>query len=879
MSLDLANVVLGVTPIPGLQAAFAVFRFIVSSVEMVSASRKQLTGLASTVGQLLAAVQEKFESHKLVETSCVRPLNDLLGLLKDIRQFVQIEQDRDFVTALLRADSRVAAIELFYRRIEITTSAFQISASLSIQQMLRDNEKARQDDVAALNERFVLLQKNQHELRRELDINQKNILAMIVSIERRIEEFYSHTLQYLSSISSQHITLQDWMISSFEVDYGPQIGAGGFGTVFKGTWNRTAVAIKVLRKEIEVWMTFRHPNILQFLGANILDDKPFVVMPLMPYNAREFLRIRSSFDPLHILRDIALGLEYLHARKICHGDLKGINVLVEDSGHALLCDFGLVRIKADMTSRTRSANNTTIPGSRNWMAPELLSGSLSRPPSDIYAFGMTLYELYTDEIPLAAIPYGDFIELVYRLGVRPERPEDDECPRMNDDLWQLAERSWSKDVKARPTARQIHDTIMILLMANTNESVVEEPAAPSSRSPPLDGYPRKPAIENPTAPLRPSALASSLPPPPLDPSFEPGTALEQDVYGLQIKTKKTGNDDRDLFLTVKLITDETFSRHEGFDLARLGFGLEVDEIRGPPSELPSFRVPKQETCDTFKCRVAQHFGCSENQIRFWPLERWKNSTFRVENTPVPKDEPKLTVDDIQKRMNFFSRNVLVLYLDIISSEPSLWPSPQATMFFLKYFNIKRQTLLGVGAVHMRPGYKFKDLVRAIESRMDQHGIRVYPWTKLYLEYQPGKTKYYKQNSFFSKTDVRNGSIICCEHDFDAAFAAKGSHRNAIKYYQKELLNRILLTFRPKFKEPDADDPEFSLVLNWKDDYFKMSSKVANFLEYSRLKLQFTTVPSRDHSFSTEPKLLQQRLGNIKQMLSGADRVVLYEKLV
>ncbi|KAJ7875054.1 kinase-like domain-containing protein, partial [Mycena leptocephala] len=156
---------------------------------------------------------------------------------------------------------------------------------------------------------------------------------------------------------------------------------------------------------------------------------------------------------------ITLGLEYLHGRKICHGDLKGINVLVEDSGRALLADFGLARINADITSRTRTASDTAVSGSRNWMAPELLSGSLPRPPSDIYAFGMTLYELYTDEIPLTTVPCGDFIELVFRIGVRPERPEEKECPWLNDGIWDLAERCWNKDAKARPTARQIHDTV------------------------------------------------------------------------------------------------------------------------------------------------------------------------------------------------------------------------------------------------------------------------------------------------------------------------------------------------------------------------------------------------------------------------------------
>ncbi|KAJ7925581.1 kinase-like domain-containing protein [Mycena leptocephala] len=224
-------------------------------------------------------------------------------------------------------------------------------------------------------------------------------------------------------------------------------------------------------------MALRHPNILQFLGANTLDDRPFVVMPLIPHNAREFLRTRPAFDPVYILRDISLGLKYLHSLKICHGDLKGINVLVEGSGRALLCDFGLSRLKADITSRTRVP---AVSGSRNWMAPEILLGSLPRIPSDIYAFGMTLYELYTDEIPMSTVPIGDFIELVFKLGVRPDRPDEDEGRQMSDDIWALAERCWVKDPKARPTATQIHDTINIIL-GDIHDSAGVRPHADAPR--------------------------------------------------------------------------------------------------------------------------------------------------------------------------------------------------------------------------------------------------------------------------------------------------------------------------------------------------------------------------------------------------------------
>ena len=67
-------------------------------------------------------------------------------------------------------------------------------------------------------------------------------------------------------------------------------------------------------------------------------------------------------------------------------------MLIDDSGKAILCDFGLTRIRADVTSRTAKADGG-IMGSRNWMAPELLLGGSLRKPSDIYAFGMTIYEV------------------------------------------------------------------------------------------------------------------------------------------------------------------------------------------------------------------------------------------------------------------------------------------------------------------------------------------------------------------------------------------------------------------------------------------------------------------------------------------------------
>ncbi|KAJ7843249.1 kinase-like domain-containing protein [Mycena olivaceomarginata] len=493
MSLEAAlHLALGTTPVPGLSAAFTLLRFIVSSIQTLQASRKQLEGLAKAAGRLLATLNSEFKESRLIVGKCKEQLTDLQTLLEDIHRFVDKEQARGFFKSLLKMDSRVASIELFYRRIGIIVNAFQISGLLSIQTMMGKNEKARNEDIKVLNTRLKSLGQSQVQLRKTLEINQDNMIAMMACIQRRLDgehlndperKFYSHTLQYLTSMSGRQFKLEDWMIASFEVDYGPEIGAGGFGTVLQNMAGVTP-SLVLLRQEIDIWLTLRHPNVLQFLGANTLDNTPFLVMPYIRTNARQFLQERPGYNPVYILQDISRGMQYLHSRKICHGDIKGINILVEESGRSLLCDFGLSRVKADITGRTAQITNNMV-GSRNWMAPELLAGSLPKIPSDIYAFGMTLYELYTGDNPLSGIAHTDFIELVFRLRIRPERPDHDDVPTLSDPLWTLAEQCWLQDPKARPSAGQVHDLIVdviLQLVENLPEQSASENGTETGRN-------------------------------------------------------------------------------------------------------------------------------------------------------------------------------------------------------------------------------------------------------------------------------------------------------------------------------------------------------------------------------------------------------------
>lgn len=80
-----------------------------------------------------------------------------------------------------------------------------------------------------------------------------------------------------------------------------------------------------------------------------------------------------------------------------HGDLKGVNILVDDGERALLCDFGLSRIKEDVSNQSTNSL-TALVGSPHWMAPELFNGENLRFPCDVYSFAMTMYEVWQIEL-------------------------------------------------------------------------------------------------------------------------------------------------------------------------------------------------------------------------------------------------------------------------------------------------------------------------------------------------------------------------------------------------------------------------------------------------------------------------------------------------
>ncbi|KAJ3862479.1 hypothetical protein EV359DRAFT_74151 [Lentinula novae-zelandiae] len=344
-----------------------------------------------------------------------------------------------------------------------------------------------------------------------------------------------------------------------------------------------------------------------------------------------------------------------------------------------------------------------------------------------------------------------------------------------------------------------------------------------------------------------------------------------DEERLQSEAKKREREEQHLFLTAKVITDETFSRHEGFDLATF------DEKNWPPSDLPSFRVLKQETYSVFKSRVAQHFNYPENQIRLWVLVNRQNKTVRPD-TAIPENEPTLTVEVIRNNMAA-RQNDLRLYLDVVTDPSKPESPPQSIMVFLKHFDTSKQNLLGAGKVYMPRTSKVGDLVPIINERM-----RWTPGTpvKLYEEIKPGMIELMKPKLSFAQSEIQDGDVICFQVDLPEKeihdLESQGLHSNPIHFYDF-IQNRVMIIFRPKYEDSDHDHPEFSLILSKKQNYDTMSIKAGEYLRHDPIKLRFTTTHANNgNAKSVLKRSLNQSIAEIMAPYYTTSAVILYEKL-
>lgn len=196
-----------------------------------------------------------------------------------------------------------------------------------------------------------------------------------------------------------------------------RLGQGGMATVYTGYQEEVdrRVAIKVLpphpgldenfaerfRLEARTIARLQHPHILPLYDYGTEDDIVYLVMAYVDGGALEDL-IDEGPLPLSriekILREVAGALDYAHRQGVIHRDIKPGNILVDSEGHALLADFGIVKLAEGGANLTGSG----VVGTPAYMAPEQAQGMEIDSRVDIYALGVVVYQMLTGQQPFTA---------------------------------------------------------------------------------------------------------------------------------------------------------------------------------------------------------------------------------------------------------------------------------------------------------------------------------------------------------------------------------------------------------------------------------------------------------------------------------------------
>lgn len=250
------------------------------------------------------------------------------------------------------------------------------------------------------------------------------------------------------------------------------IDEGGFGSVFKVIDQKTNLkyAAKVIccngdkkqykksiNREVSILMRFQHPTIIKFYGYSLTDfegkENVTILMELSEKGSLAKLLENNKkglsdlkYDNTYrqiILIGIAQGMRYLHQNHIIHRDLKPGNILLNDDYYPLIIDFGLSKIPIT------NSNTSTLKGCGTpiYMAPESISLNHYNEKTDVYSYGILMYEVVTDMDPYPSLKNGEMTDYLFKKLVIEDsyRPIFKPEWKIKESIQDLIKNCWSHD--------------------------------------------------------------------------------------------------------------------------------------------------------------------------------------------------------------------------------------------------------------------------------------------------------------------------------------------------------------------------------------------------------------------------------------------------
>jgi eukaryotic-like serine/threonine-protein kinase len=210
----------------------------------------------------------------------------------------------------------------------------------------------------------------------------------------------------LKQIDDKQKRIGDYIVIKF-------LGEGATSKVFLVKKDNSLFALKQLNiiddelkqrfyREIEILKELKHKNIVSIIDSGIYEEKPFIVMDYVDGDSLDRIAPKLNIiQKLDTLISAANGIAYLHSKGIIHRDIKPENILVsKDLSTVKIADLGISKV----VYWKPITQEGQILGTPAYMAPELLEGKSDDPRIDIYAFGITMYEVLTHNVPFDGKP-------------------------------------------------------------------------------------------------------------------------------------------------------------------------------------------------------------------------------------------------------------------------------------------------------------------------------------------------------------------------------------------------------------------------------------------------------------------------------------------
>nr|XP_004658807.1 tyrosine-protein kinase ABL2 isoform X4 [Jaculus jaculus] len=306
-----------------------------------------------------------------------------------------------------------------------------------------------------------------------------------------------------------------WEMERTDITMKHKLGGGQYGEVYVGVWKKYSltVAVKTLKedtmeveeflKEAAVMKEIKHPNLVQLLGVCTLEPPFYIVTEYMPYgNLLDYLRECNREEVtavvlLYMATQISSAMEYLEKKNFIHRDLAARNCLVGENHVVKVADFGLSRLMTGDTYTAHAGAKFPI----KWTAPESLAYNTFSIKSDVWAFGVLLWEIATYGMsPYPGIDLSQVYDLLEK-GYRMEQPEG--CPPK---VYELMRACWKWSPADRPSFAETHQAFETMFHdSSISEEVAEELGRAASSSSVVPYLPRLPLLPSKTRTLKKQA--------------------------------------------------------------------------------------------------------------------------------------------------------------------------------------------------------------------------------------------------------------------------------------------------------------------------------------------------------------------------------------